>query len=165
MAIPFAGTAPPKPAKRMEVRRITSSESELYVCLSASVWGQGVHWCGKRTEECLAERKLECPGCCRGLPWKWKGYLHVVDASQAECFLELTATAIAALNAQMPDRNNLRGAMFRLKRTKGGAKGRYVVEVLDRVIPESELHAGKDPLETLRFLWSVKRSYMSYDHQ
>jgi hypothetical protein len=160
----IAGTVPPKPAKRKEIVRITSSEARLYICLSASVWGQGVHWCGKRTEECLKDRKLDCPGCKRGLPWKWKGYLHVSDGVGWDGFLELTPTAMQLLQAQLPNATSLRGIMFKIRRTKGGARGRYVIEVLERMLMDGDIPEGADPLETLRFLWSCKRSYLNYDH-
>lgn len=155
----YSGTAPPAPAVRKDVIRVTTAESHQFVCLSASIWGQGVHWSGNRTQECLKERKLECEGCKRGLPWKWKGYLHVATPENRwDGFLELTPTACILLESQLPKDKSLRGVIFKIRRTKGGAKGRYIVEVLDRRISEEELPQSKDPFDTLRFLWTVKRS-------
>jgi hypothetical protein len=153
----FAGAPPPAPAARKDVIRITSAEATQFICLSASFYGQWTHWAGGRTQECTKDRNRDCDGCRRGFPSKWKGYLHVSNGSQWDGFLELTPTAAILLNEQTPTDKNLRGMVFRIRRTKGGAKGRYIVEVLERRVDETELVDAKDPYETLRFLWSCKR--------
>lgn len=157
MAGIYAGTPPPAPVARMDVIRVTSAESVQFVILSASVWGQGVHWSGSRTMECAKEKRLDCEGCKRGLPWKWKGYLHVTDGKGWSGFLELTPTACKLIETQVGNTSCLRGVIFKIRRTKGGAKGRYIVEVLERRLPDEELPADKDPYATLKYLWSCKR--------
>jgi hypothetical protein len=74
-----------------------------------------------------------------------------------EGFLEITQTCWEMLCLQAPKGQDLRGMIFRVSKTKGGAKGRFVVSVLERRLDEAELLAEKDPLPTLEFLWSVKR--------
>ena len=152
----FTGPPPPAPAVRMPIWRIKSAEATQFVCLSASIWVQYTHWAGGRTQECTKERKLECEGCRRGFPCKWQGYLHVSQGS-SEGFLELTATAAILLTEQCPKDKSLRGVIFRMKRTKGGEKGRYIVEVLERRAEDEALPQGKDPYGTLRYLWSCRR--------
>jgi hypothetical protein len=72
--------------------------------------------------------------------------------------LELTDTAWRLLEEQSPDQKNLRGIKFQIGRTKGGAKGRYIINVMEGVIPCEQLPEEKDPYPTLKFLWSCKRS-------
>jgi len=153
----FAGSPPPAPAVRKDVVRITSAEATLFVSLSASFYGQWTHWAGGRTQECTKDRNAQCDGCRRGFPSKWKGYLHVTNGLGWDGFLELTPTAAILLNEQAPKGESLRGLRFKIRRTKGGAKGRYIIEVLERRTEEESLQPSKDPYETLRFLWSCKR--------
>jgi len=47
--------------------------------------------------------------------------------------------------------------IFRMGKTKGGKKGRYVVTVLERRIDECELFKELDPYPTLQFLWKCGR--------
>jgi hypothetical protein len=57
----------------------------------------------------------------------------------------------------MATTQKLRGMRFRLSRTKGGARGRYLVNILEVPAPEEELPIERDPLQTLRFLWNAKK--------
>ena len=45
---------------------------------------------------------------------------------------------------------------IQLRKTAGGAKGRFVVNVLERVVPESELPVEESPDVLLRYLWNCK---------
>lgn len=151
------GSPPPTtPHTRKDVVRVTTAETSQFVIISAAVWGQWTHWDGRRTEECLKDKKVHCPGCNPPKPSKWLGYVHVA-AGKWDGFLELTATAVNLLEEQAGKGANLRGLVVRIKRTKGGPRGRFLIEVLDRRVPEDELPQGQDPYETLRFLWSCKR--------
>jgi len=151
------GAAPPASTRRMEVFRVTTAETSQFTCCCDAIFGQWVHWFGRRTHECRRDRG-QCEGCSNNWPSKWKGYLHVVDPTcKHEGFLEVTATCWTLLVAQLPTTGNLRGIRFRLSRTKGGARGRYLVEVLESRHPESSLPEEKDPLNTLRFLWNAKK--------
>jgi hypothetical protein len=152
------GTAPPPSVRKKEVIRHTSREWGLFVVLSSSAWGVDTHWDGRRTEECFKPKQKDCPGCKRGLPGRWKCYLHVTNGSKTwDGFLELTAAAWAMLEAQIPNKTSLRGLMIRLKKSSGGPKGRYIVEVLERVLEPDCLENAEDPYPTLRFLWGCKR--------
>lgn len=157
MSSTFRGAAPPAPQRRMIVHRVTTSETEEFCCVSVAPFGQWIHWFGRRSHECTQDR-ARCKGCQDNWPVKWKGYLHVLtDCGKTHAFLEITSTCFHLLEAQLPDKTNWRGIRFRLRRTKGGAKGRYLVEVLERRIPDEELPQEQDPLGTLRMLWRAKK--------
>lgn len=150
--------APPPPRKiRYEVMRITSVEPLTLICLSRAIWGQPVHWFGRRTHECVAQR-ARCQGCEENWPAKWQGYLHVTrGGGDWQGFLEITATAWEILLSQAHQGKDLRGMMFRMGRTKGGAKGRYVIQVLERRLEEETLLKELDPYPTLQMLWRAKK--------
>lgn len=152
------GALPPAPKIRMEIVRVTSHESHTFICYSKAIWGQYVHWYARRTHECTQDKTKVCEGCAKGWPTKWKGYLHVQNiAASWNGFLEITDTAFLLIDKQLGDNKNLRGLRFRLSRTKGGPKGRYLVEVYTDRIPDAELPIEKDPYDTLKYLWSCKR--------
>lgn len=152
-----AGTAPPPPKQKMDVIRIVAVEPQTLIVVSRAIWGQNIHWFGRRSHECRADRG-ECEGCRDNWPQKWKGYLHVTSApGNWQGFLEITATAWQLIEVQAPKGEQLRGLMIRVGRTKGGAKGRYLIEVLERRIDNANLPTERDPLATLRMLWRAKK--------
>jgi len=150
--------APPPPKKfKIEVIRITTVEPLQLICVSRSIYGQPVHWFGRRSHECLSDRG-KCHGCEENWPVKWQGYLHVMNASgDWQAFLEITATAWEILLSQAHQGKDLRGMIFRVGRTKGGAKGRYLISVLERRVDEPQLLKELDPYPTLRMLWAAKK--------
>jgi len=157
MAGMIRGAVPPAPQKRMEVFRVTTAETAQFTCCCSAIFGQWVHWFGRRSHECRQD-KGECEGCRNNWPVKWKGYLHVIDPmGKHEGFLEVTATCWNLLMQQLQPKQTLRGVRFRLARTKGGAKGRYLVTVLETTATEESLPIERDPLTTLRFLWNAKK--------
>jgi hypothetical protein len=87
-------------------------------------------------------------------PVRWKGYLHVIDLLiREQIFLEVTMSAAEMIERQLKSGEGLRGVMFSMCKTKGGAHGRYKVEVLERRAPLEELPMEQDPIDTLRKLW------------
>lgn len=157
MSSMIRGTPPPAATKRIMVYRVTTCETQQFVSLSVAPFGQPVHWFGRRSHECSAERGA-CKGCSDNWPTKWKGYIHVsCDAGRTTAFLEITATCYHLLESRIPKGTSWRGVQFRIGRTKGGAKGRYLVEVLERVIDANSLPEELDPLPTLRMLWRSKK--------
>jgi hypothetical protein len=144
----------------MDVIRVTTTEPQMYIIVSTVPWGQWTHWFGRRSHECRRDSGT-CEGCKDGWPEKWQAYLHVTRPERGwEGFLEMTATAWKILEAQIKDGTTVRGCIVRLSRTKGGAKGRYLIEVLERRIPEDDLPPAKDPMPTLRMLWRAKKGPM-----
>jgi len=161
----YAGANPPNRKARVDVVRVTTSEQQQFLILSRSIFGQYIHWYGNRSHECT-EGKKECNGCSRGWPKKFLGYLHVQQFNrETDAFLELTHTACEKLIAQAHPGKSLRGTQVRLGKTKGGAKGRYLVEVLERVVSDETLMPEKDPLLTLQFLWHCKNQHSQTDSE
>jgi len=152
------GCAPPPRTVRMNVLRVTTTEATQFIVCCRVPWGQMIHWYGRRSHECKSDRAL-CQGCRDNWPMKFKAYLHVMGAGLgSQAFLEITATAFHLIEEQLGDRADWRGSILKIRRTKGGAKGRYICEVLERVIPDSELPQEQDPLPTLRYLWGVGKA-------
>jgi len=152
------GAPPPAPKKVRQIIRVLSSESKTFICFSKAAWGQYIHWTGQRTTECTRDSTIACDGCSRGWSLKWYAYLHVRDITGTEQgFIELTETAFRLINYQLGTDTNLRGIRFRIHRTKGGSKGRYVVHVYEDRLSEAQLIREEDPCETLRFLWNCKK--------
>lgn len=152
----YSGATPPPRSNRLDIVRVTSSESQTFVILSRTIYAQYIHWYGGRSHEC-SEGKKACQGCGNAWPKKFLGYIHATKFGQQNTlFLELTHTACEMLIAQAHANATLRGTQVRISKTKGGAKGRYRVEVLERTFTDEELPPEKDPLETLRFLWKCK---------
>jgi len=155
--IQVRGSAPPPKRSTLEVFKITSVEPITLVCLSRAPWGQVIHWANNRSNECKNE-KGSCYGCEQGWPTRWVCYLHVAyPGSTAQGFLEITRSAWEMLLAQAHSGVDLRGMIFRMGKTKGGKKGRYVVSVMERRIDEAELFKEIDPYPTLQFLWKCGR--------
>lgn len=151
------GALPPAPRSRGHILRVLTAETLQFVCISRTVFGQLTHWNGHRTSECKAD-KARCDGCQAGLPGKWKGYLHVqTDIHGGDVWLEITPTCWHTIVSQLKEGETMRGMIFRVRRTKGGAKGRYICEVLQRRVDDATLPQEKDPLALLHYLWSSKR--------
>jgi len=158
MADKFRGVPPPPKGDRTDVVRVKSTDPQTFTFLSDKILGVLIHWNGKRSCECTKDQG-ECAGCASAWPLKWKGYMHCIAWNDKRnlVFLELTARACEVIEQFVPERGTLRGLIVRIGKTKGGAKGRYTVDVLERRTPEAEMPVDQDPLDTLRFLWQVKQ--------
>jgi hypothetical protein len=144
---------PPRSGPELPVVRLKASGSTMVVILSASLWGIWTHWNGSKTEPCYREKK-QCPACKKGLPKRWKGYLHCWDyAKKREIFLELTPTSADQLLSQCGKDVPLRGNRMNVNRGAGD-KARLRLTVLTAV-PPAELPAGRDPEVTLQKLWGL----------
>jgi hypothetical protein len=147
------GASPPTSGPSFEVVRVKTSEVESFTIVCRAVWGQSVHWFGGRSHECTQETG-NCARCNTMQPLKWKGYLQALSwQTRKQVFVEITPNAYEQLVALTEARETLRGTVVKIRKTKGGAKGRYIVDVLERTIPEAELPEERDPLPVLRFLW------------
>jgi len=154
----FVNQDPPANARKKDVIRVVTTESRPFVCLSHSVWGQHIHWFARRSHECTRDFKT-CNGCQRGWPDRFKGYLHVADwGLKWDGFLELTQTACGDLITQASPGRTLRGLRFKVSKTKGGPKGRYLVQVIEGYASDESLIQPLDPIDTLRFLWACKNN-------
>jgi hypothetical protein len=145
---------PPAPGPEIPIERVRANDQRCYVVLSPALWGVWTHWAGDRSMPCWSERK-DCDGCKRGLPRRWKGYLHCWNRQTGrEAFAELTPLSAENLLAQVPDGAALRGLRLTLKRT--AAKNGRLLVLLDpgvQAIPRGI--EAKDPCGVLCKLWGV----------
>jgi hypothetical protein len=156
----YTGAAPPAGSQRHTVHRVTTSQTQQFVIYSRAIFGQWIHWYGNRSHQCTKD-KSACNGCTRGWPVKWLGYFDGYNIHADErVFVEITAAAYKLLDRQIPPGENCRGVQVRICKTKGGPKGRYKIEVLDRRVDDATLPQEKDPLDTLLFLWKCKNQHV-----
>jgi len=148
------GTAPPKsPGLQVEVIRITGTEFRTFYLLSNQPWCAYFHWVG-HSVRCLQTE--ECDRCRRNTPKKWRAYIHALEHDGTitrEVILEVTQLCIASLLA-LNGESKLRGTIVKLKKSKGGAKGRYLVDVLPRRVSSETLPTERDPEPILQRLWA-----------
>lgn len=145
---------PPSPGPRDHVVRVKAGEEHTFISCSSALWGVWTHWINDRTEPCILPA-VECNGCKKQAPVRWKGYLHCYDtAGRRSVFLELTpATAQQLIELSKPN-TDLRGLSFRISRGNGGkahlrvawAGGRYAV---------NDLPPSRDPKQVLTILWQM----------
>lgn len=143
----------------MLVYRLKAGQSMDAVIVSRSLWGCYTHWNGRCSEPCY-EGKGKCPGHKRGLPVRWKGYLHVYDVKRKrQCFLELTPTSADDLLRELGE-GAMRGQRVNIARQQGD-KARLSVSVFSAeryTCDVSQLPEPKDPYKTLAKLWGVDDS-------
>jgi len=158
------GHAVPERRFNMEVFRITSVEPVTMIVVSRNVFGQWVHWAGNRSSECKIDSSTKCHGHEMGWPVKWQGYLQVIRAGEKEtAFWEFTQACFHKLADGLQPDQNFRGAYLRVRKSKGGKKGRYIVEHLEKRFDSETLPQERDPLPVLKFLWTCKRQSASQD--
>jgi hypothetical protein len=121
------------------------------------LWGVYTHWAGNHSEPCY-DNKKQCPGHKRGLPLRWKGYVHVFNqVTRNEEFLEFTPTSAKQLLDQFGESNPLRGNRVQMVRGRGD-KARLTLTALTAATvtnPGIILPEPKDPYETLCKLWGI----------
>jgi len=146
---------PPRPGPNLPLIRIKSAEPKAFIILGSGIRGQWTHWNGKASEPCY-EPKEECNGCRRGLPRRWKGYIHVYTvAEKKEGFVEVTPTAADILKHFLPADASYRGECIMLNRSSNSEKGRLKCSVHAPYANVASLPAERDPLETLAKLWKL----------
>lgn len=146
---------PPLPGPTMRIERIGAG-SRWTVCLLGPLWGVWTHWHGeaKRSQGCYGDQSDDCEGCKRGLPRRWKGYLHVIHLEAGEeCFVEITPVIAQALACQIPRDIPYRGNRLTIKRG-AGLKARLEATLLPAERNIELLPASKDPEAILKALWS-----------
>lgn len=145
---------PPDPAPRTaHLQRVPRGKHLVFTCLSRQIAGLWTHWSGSRTEGCRADTP-DCPGCRRGLPRRWKGYIHAQDClSGYTSIVEITPGAARQLLNQRHDLPDLRGLQVRLERTTGAANGRLNAILVGKHPSPDLLPIELDPIATLERLW------------
>lgn len=147
---------PPTGGPEMLVYRLKAGQSIDAIIISKALWGVYTHWNGRTSEPCY-QAKGKCPGHKRGLPVRWKGYLHVWDVKKKrQCFLELTPTSAQDLLDALGV-GQMRGQRIVIAR-QNGDKARLTVNVFgeDRYQCDlTKLPDPRDPYRTLAKLWGV----------
>lgn len=163
MSSHLVGASWNKPGPRVPIIRVTGTEKQRFTIVSPACFGQRIHWHGNRSHECVKDFKAVCEGCEKGWAEKWKGYLDAIrwhTSIEERCFLEITWRAYELIVQLAEKDQSLRGLVIGVAKTKGGAKGRYLIEVQERRIVEANLPQPADPLPILRKLWLSKDQYM-----
>ena len=147
---------PPEVIPSLHLLRLKAGEELLCLICSESVWGLNTHWAGNHSIPCYRDKK-KCDGCKRGLPHRWKGFLHVCRCSdRRQFFLELTSTATTLFHDQVADKKKIRGLKIRAARGRGGDNSRLRIEVYGDKMEESKLPKSVDPLSTLQKIWRIQ---------
>jgi len=156
----FSGHEKPTKVPRPDVHRVTTTNRQHFRLISKTIFGQYIHWYGNRSHECSRDTKA-CRGCELHWPSKWLGYLDAWFVEQnCRVFLELTLTASDLLVEVAPHDEHLRGLIVAIYKSKGGAKGRYHIEVKEGRTPSSKVPEERDPLPTLKFLWNCRNAHV-----
>lgn len=144
---------PPRPGPELRLVRLREKERGTFVVLGP-LWGCYTHWNGQRSEPCFGDSK-SCPGHRRGLPVRWKGYLHVIwTEKREECFLEVTPLAAGDLLNVIGGKDApMRGVRVQIERGAGN-KARLRVTLLPAMPKTDHLPQSKDPEEILKDLWN-----------
>jgi len=160
MAVEIRGALPPKSKTKTEVVRVKGTSNQTFTCVSVHPYGFETHWFGGRSHECKGVNG-GCKGCHQSWPKKWRGYIQCLSWQDdlKVVYVEITANCWEALERFIPERKSLRGLNIQLRKTAGGAKGRFVVNVLERVVPEAELPVEESPEKLLRYLWNAKNPH------
>lgn len=157
-----AGPMVPKTGPRLPIIRITATQSTRFVSLSPQIHGQLIHWKWGRSHQCHGSPD-DCEGCRGRWPQRWKGYLYCLQyvGKHEPCFIELTSTAAELLLKPCQELPHLRGVCFDISKTKGGPKGRFIINVQERVMPETEIsvYPPMDVMPILIGLWKAKNEY------
>jgi len=155
------GAAPPdRPGLETEVIRIVSQNPRTFYLLSEKPWGAYWHWSG-RSLKCTHDD--DCERCKNLVPRKWRGYIHAIEmigTGKQDVIVELTQKAICLLDVQLC-MQPYRGAVCTMKKTPGGAKGRFIIEVLPRRIDALTLPDEVDPSIMMNKLWELNEKRTS----
>ena len=150
----FDGPAPPSARNSKQVIRVTTTEKVHFIALSRRVFTVWIHWKG---------RSIKCPGedlcelCKNGVGKKWKGYIDVIHEHPPvySAFLEITPVVGDILKKLVDPELGLRGLRFSVAKTKGGPKGRYLIEASPRYANTADLQDEESPLPLLEKLWAI----------
>ena len=141
----------------LEVIRIVESTPRHFLFLSEKAWGGYFHWFG-RSLKC--DYPSECKRCTTSRK-KWRGYIHAIEflsTAKKEVIIELTQVALVMIDLQLATQP-MRGAQFKIAKTKGGKHGRFVIESLPKRISGSTLPDAKNIGSTVESLWKINEAW------
>jgi hypothetical protein len=151
----FRSAVPPTLDGTLWIRRLAAGEKAEVIVYSEQAIGYRFHWSGRRTTACI-DPVEECSGCTRGLPVKWKAYLHVGNlAERRQEILEVPESTWRRMSLLACFATHLRGSTLLFKRD-GNKRGRISVSELPNYAGQFKLVPAIDPLPTvLKFLGSI----------
>lgn len=153
------GTPPPTiPTIAHKVIRITSPEKKQVVILSDRPWGTSYHWVGNSSMAHV--EGATCQWCDRNAPLKWRAYMHchlIEGSGVLDCILEMTYVGLVMMEVQLCGQP-MRGAMYRIGKTKGGKHGRFQIECMPRRVDPATLPPEIDPAPILEKLWRINEN-------
>lgn len=167
MPVRLRGAAPPElTGPAVEISRITSADPRSFTIIARVPWGVYFHWYGGRSRECACQQNETetappeqiCERCKLGWPRKWRAYLHCAEhgaGRSVPVILEITDHACQQLVAQTMNRVHLRGVMMKVRKSKGGKHGRFVLEVMERTDPIPDAVPEIEPIPILKKLWDL----------
>jgi hypothetical protein len=157
----YRGVAPPETVGLdCEVVRITSTENRLFYLLSEAPWNCNFHWVGVSVQH---QQEGECKYCTRVAPLKFRSYIHALEQCgtlQKSVMVELTHAALVLIDVQLCGQAH-RGSIVNLRKSKGGAHGRFVIEMKERRIDPKTLPDEKDPQPVLEKLWALNEKRLA----
>lgn len=147
---------PPEGKPTLHLKRLKAGEEVVCHVCSKAVWGLNTHWAGNHSIPCFKDKK-KCDGCKKGLPRRWKGFLHIITCADRRQFLvELTSQATVLFHDQIPDKCDIRGLRIRLYRGRGGDNSRLRCELYGDKSITLRLPDPADPLPTLQKIWRME---------
>lgn len=154
MPLKIRGPALPQAGPKIQVVRVKTVTPQRFIILSPELLTAHIHF-GRRSKECTLEETKTCVHCTAGVgSRRVKGYLDALSHPSGDrVILELTPPACAAIELFCTERE-LRGLIVDISKTKGGPQGRYIVRSDSTTIGSSILPAYKDPMPTVRLLWT-----------
>lgn len=149
----------PKRGPELFIKRLAAGEVKHYTAWGTRIRGIWIHWNGS-TGKSEPHYEENCKACSLGMSKRWKGFLHCYcTEDKAEQFLEFTPGSAEALLAQLADPSDLRGAIFKARRTQA-RNGRLQISMLAPIQDPRFLPKEKDPRRSILKLWGVPDSLL-----
>lgn len=141
----------------LRVVRLKGAQTINCQIISDTFWGVTIHFDHRvrRSEPCTGVPDT-CPGCQVKKPVKNLYYLHVFSSHHAQCFIELTESAMVRVKELLEGEKTFRGQVIELRRTAAD-NGRIIVKMSETFAGRANLPKEKDPENTLRYLWEWGR--------
>lgn len=149
----------PRNNKGPEVIRIAAGATLEVTALSRSIEGFDTHWNGRSSDPCL-EPKSFCPGCKKGHPERWHGYLHAyIHGPGVQAFIDLPPVASSTLMHSLKPGEPLRGTRIKFSRSERSKRGEIFVSVTTHSWAEELMPPEQSVWPILRKLWGIDDSY------
>lgn len=123
------------------------------VSTSTNLVGCATHFVSNRTTPCEGSA---CEACAEGFPWRWHGYLAIVDlATWEHCLLEVTARAAESLTLFKERVGSLRGCELIASRVNNRFNGRVVIRTKPADLQKITLPPEPSIQKQLCHIWNL----------